>query len=91
MGSDSRYDRVRPVGDREAAEARALHTIAGLLDGWSGISSRSVSIQIAGVLTATAVELGNGRPVPPGVRRAVRGLADALRREMQPRSDAARQ
>jgi hypothetical protein len=29
-------------------------------------------------------ELGNGRPVPAGVRSAVRGLADALRREMQP-------
>jgi hypothetical protein len=29
--------------------------------------------------------LGNGRSVPIGVRRAVRGLADALRREMQPR------
>jgi hypothetical protein len=38
--------------------------------------------QMAGVLQATAIELGNGRPVPVGVRRAVRGLADALRREM---------
>jgi hypothetical protein len=36
------------------------------------------------VLDAAAIELGNGRPVPVGVRRAVRGLADALRREMQP-------
>ncbi|WP_433291554.1 hypothetical protein ACQPZQ_02410 [Pseudonocardia sp. CA-142604] len=85
MGADSRYDRIRPVGDREAAEARALHTIAELLDDWSGISSRSVALQLAGVLQATAVELGNGRPVPVGVRRAIRGLADALRQELDPR------
>jgi hypothetical protein len=74
------------VGDREAAEARALHVIADLLPGYPGITSRSVALQVAGVLQATAVELRNGRSVPPGVRRAVRGLADALRREMQPRS-----
>jgi hypothetical protein len=36
------------------------------------------------VLHATAIELGNGPSVPIEVRRAVRGLADALRREMQP-------
>jgi hypothetical protein len=86
MGSDSRYDRVRPVADREAVEARALHVIADLVPGYSGITSRAVALQLAGVLQATAVELGNGRPVPPGVRRAVRGLADALRRELEPRS-----
>jgi len=58
--------------------------IADLVPGCSGITSRAVSLQVAGVLQATAVELGNGRPVPIGVRRAVRGLADALRREMAP-------
>jgi hypothetical protein len=36
------------------------------------------------LLHATAVELRSGRPVPIELRRAVRGLADALRREMQP-------
>jgi hypothetical protein len=35
--------------------------------------------------TATANELGNGRGVPIGIRRAVRGLADAIRRELDPR------
>ena len=36
------------------------------------------------MLHAAAIELDNGRPMPIGVRRAVRGLADALRREMAP-------
>jgi hypothetical protein len=37
------------------------------------------------VLHATAIELSNGRSVPIELRRAVRHLADALRREMDPR------
>jgi hypothetical protein len=85
MGSNSRYDRARPVGDREAAEARALYTIGDLVTDYPGISSRDVALQVAAVLQEMSVELGNGRPVPVGVRRAVRGLADALRREMQPK------
>lgn len=84
MGSNSRYDRARPVGDREAAEARAFYVIGDLVTDYPGIRSRDVALQIAAVLQETSVELGNGRPVPIGVRRAVRGLADALRREMQP-------
>jgi hypothetical protein len=85
MGHNDRYDRARPVGEREAAEARALHVIGDLVGDYSGISSRDVAGQVAQVLHATAIELGNGRPVPIEVRRAVRHLADALRREMDPR------
>jgi hypothetical protein len=85
MGSNSRYDRARPVDDREAAEARALHVIAGLVEDYPGIPSREVAGQVAHVLHAAAIELDAGRPVPVGVRRAVRALADALRRDMQPR------
>ena len=81
MGSNSRYDRARPVGDREAAEARALHLIGELVGGYPGITSGAVAGQVAAVLHAAAIELDNGRQVPIGVRRAVRGLADALRRE----------
>jgi hypothetical protein len=42
--------------------------------------------RIASVLLATARELGNGRPVPGELCGAVRRLADALRRQMQPPS-----
>jgi hypothetical protein len=84
MGSNSRYDRARPVGDREAAEARALHLIGDLVCRYPGISHPDVAGQVAHVLHATAIELDNGRSVPIEVRRAVRGLADALRRQMQP-------
>ncbi len=54
---------------------------------YPGITRRDVAGQVAAVLHATAIELDNGRPVPIGVRRTVRGLADALRREMAPRGD----
>lgn len=84
MGSNSRYDRTRPVGDREASEARALHLIGELVGSYPGISDPDVAGQVSHVLHATAIELGNGRPVPIELRRAVRGLADALRRAMQP-------
>jgi hypothetical protein len=90
MGSNSRYDRGRPVGDREAAEARALHLIGELVRNYPGISNLDIAGQVAHVLHATANELGNGRPVPIEIRRAVRGLADALRREMQPPSTQGR-
>jgi hypothetical protein len=85
MGSNSRHNKAHPVGDREATEARALYTIGELVTDYPGIPSRDVALQVAAVLQETSVELGNGRPVPIGVRRAVRGLADALRREMQPK------
>jgi hypothetical protein len=84
MGSNSRYDRVRPVGDREVAEARALHLIGELVGSYPGITDPAVAGQVSQVLHATAIELGAGRSVPIELRRAVRGLADALRRQMQP-------
>jgi hypothetical protein len=84
MGSNSRYDRARPVGDREAAEARALHLIGELVGDYPGIQDAGVAGKVAQVLHATAIELGNGRSVPIEIRRAVRGLADVLRRETQP-------
>jgi hypothetical protein len=80
----SRYDKTRPVSGYEDAEARALYVIGDLVRDYRGISSPDVAGQVAHVLYATSNELRNGRPVPIEIRRAVRGLADALRREMQP-------
>jgi hypothetical protein len=74
----------RRVGDREAAEARALHLIGELVGRYPGISDPDVAGQVSQVLHATAIELDNGRSVPIEIRRAVRGLANALRRQMQP-------
>src|ERR1700754_3339146 len=50
MGSNSRYDRARLVGDREAAEARAIHLIGELVGNYPGISNPDVAGQIAHVL-----------------------------------------
>ena len=58
MGSNSRYDRDRPVGDREDAVSRALHMIGELAPSYPGITSRSLALQVAGVLQVTGVELG---------------------------------
>jgi hypothetical protein len=44
MGSNSRYDRPRPVADREAEEARALYMIGDLVTDYAGISSRDVAL-----------------------------------------------
>ncbi len=85
MGSNSRYDRYRPVGDLEADEARALHTLGELVSrAASPALTGTMRGQIAHVLHATAIELDAGRGVPIGVRRAVGGLADALRVELAP-------
>jgi hypothetical protein len=46
-----------------------------------------VAGKVATVLHAMANELGNGRLLPPEVRRAIRGLANALRHDMQPPPD----
>lgn len=86
MGSNSRYDRVRPVSDREAGEARALHVIAELVSRTRPSMDPTTAGQIAHVLDATAIELNAGRALPIGVRRAVMGLADALRAAMDPRA-----
>ncbi|MHA6797616.1 hypothetical protein ACVGVM_29530 (plasmid) [Pseudonocardia bannensis] len=86
MGGNSRYDRDRPVGDREAAEARAFPAIAELLAHRPElITDRAVAGQVAHVLHDSAIELDADRPLPIGVRRAVRGLAAALRAAMDPR------
>jgi hypothetical protein len=58
--------------------------IGDLVSDYPGISSPDVAGQVAHVLYATSNELRNGRLVPIEVRRAVRGLANALRREMRP-------
>ncbi|MGI8817444.1 MAG: hypothetical protein ACR2G2_19760 [Pseudonocardia sp.] len=85
MGSNSRYDRYRPVEDHEADEARALHTLGELVSRpTTPTLTRTVRGQIAHVLHATAIELDAGRAMPIGVRRAVLGLADALRIELAP-------
>lgn len=85
MGSNSRYDRVRPpVADHVAGEARAFHTIAELVGKNPPALDRAIAGQIAHVLDATAIELNAGRAVPIGVRRAVLGLANALRIAMDP-------
>lgn len=87
MGGRSRYDRDAPAEDAIVAEARAYSTIAALLDGTGEeiIGDRAVAAQIGNVLHAAAIELRAGRALPIGVRRAVRGLANALREQMDPR------
>jgi hypothetical protein len=45
--------------------------------------------RLAAVSHETAIELNAGRAVPIGVRRAVRGLADELRKVLEPRQNSA--
>ncbi|GAA4557707.1 hypothetical protein [Pseudonocardia xishanensis] len=87
MGGRSRYDRNIPVDDAIAAEAAAYSTIAELLDGTGEeiIGDRAVAAQIGNVLHSAAIELRAGRALPIEVRRAVRGLANALREQRDPR------
>lgn len=71
--------------DQLDARCPALKVVrAQLVCRYPGISDPGVAGQVSQVLHATAIELGNGRSVPIELRRAVRGLADALRRQMQP-------
>jgi hypothetical protein len=74
------------VGEREAAEAAAMHEIAELLDEQHAAVglSRSMAGQVGQVLHMTANEVSAGRGVAIGVRRAVRGLANAVREELDP-------
>lgn len=87
MGGRSRYDRDVVVDDETLAEARAYSPIAALLDdtGETVIGDRAVAVQVGTVLHSAAIELHAGRPLPLGVRRAIRGLANALREQMDPR------
>lgn len=92
MGENRRYERyARPV-DREAeAEASALRTIAGLLEGGTAlITDRQLAGRVAEIFRATAAELSAGRPVPLQVRRTVRRTADTVRGLLDPRCRDAR-
>ena len=90
MGSNNRYDHDRQATGREADEARALHVMGELVSGQSGlVLNRASAGQLAEVMHATAIELNAVRPVPVGVRRAVLGLANALRAAMDPRTATA--
>ncbi|WP_433506971.1 hypothetical protein ACQP04_11140 [Pseudonocardia halophobica] len=87
MGGRSRYDRETTVDDQVLAEAEAYSTVAELLDDYRDevIGDRTVATQVGNVLHSAAIELRAGRALPIGVRRAVRGLANALRESMDPR------
>jgi hypothetical protein len=87
MSGTSRYDRDRPVEPEHLAEARAFHLIAHLLDDYPGITNSAVAGKVGQVLHTAANELSNGRADPPQLRNAVRGLANALREDMQPPPD----
>ncbi|WP_424534321.1 hypothetical protein ACOZ38_28970 [Sphaerisporangium viridialbum] len=70
------------IGDREAAEARALHLIGELVGDYPGISDPDVAAQVSHVLHTTAIELiskglhsclrpgGEARPGLPSVIKA---------------------
>jgi DNA gyrase/topoisomerase IV subunit B len=87
MGGSSRYDNERPPLNADiAAEARAYSIIAELLANYrdEAIGDREVAMNISNLLHSAAIELNNGRAIPIGIRRAVRGLANALRESMDP-------
>lgn len=83
MGN-SRYDRFSEVGNREYQESRALHIVADLVRENSRIENVSLRGAMSEVIRQVAIELGNGQPVPIGLRRAVLRMADMLRSDMQP-------
>jgi hypothetical protein len=87
VGGSSRYDRQRPVGPDELAEAEAYRRIATLLREQHSalISDQRLAWQVAGVLSAAAGELSNGRSIPLEIRRSVRGMANTLCEAMDPR------
>ncbi|MCF7547343.1 hypothetical protein [Pseudonocardia sp. WMMC193] len=81
MGGSSRYDRRIDVDAEHLAEARDFRELAAALrDQHDGtIPDRQLAWQVAGVLSAAAGELANGRALPLELRRSVRGVAGALR------------
>lgn len=88
MNAASRYDDRGPEpGPEHLAEARALHRIAHLLDDYPGITNTAVAGKVGQVLHTATNELSNGRALPIHLRNAVRGLANALREDMQPSPD----
>lgn len=87
MGSSSRYDQERPSLNADAAdEARTYSIIAELLVDYRDevIGDREVALNLSNLLHSAAIELNNGRAIPLGIRRATRGLANALRESMDP-------
>jgi hypothetical protein len=73
VGGRSRYDKDRPVDDREADEARAYHTLGELVSHRSSLELDARTRRaLSEVLHATAIELSAGRAVPIGLRRAVK-------------------
>lgn len=52
-----------------------------------GSGPARLRIAVRGDVVELQVELGNGRPLPIEVRRAVLALANALREDMQPPAD----
>lgn len=85
---ENRYRQDQPVGPQADAEARALRVVAGLLDDDNPVvGDRAVAGHVGQVLRSTANELAHGRALPIPVRRAVRGLADAIRAALDPRTD----
>ena len=87
MGGSSRYDREQPPLNADvASEARAYSILAELLVDYRDevIGDREVAMNISNLLHSAAIELNNGRAIPIGIRRAVRGLANALRESMDP-------
>ncbi|HZZ48804.1 MAG TPA: hypothetical protein VFE65_18130 [Pseudonocardia sp.] len=90
MGARSRHEYDRPVRDKEAAEARAYHSLAEIVFGKpSLVADRRVLGQLSQLLHAVGNELDHGRAVPPPVRRAARGLGAALRDQLEPRTGMA--
>ena len=86
MGT-SRYDRFSEVGNREYQESRALHIVADLVREYPQIGNVSLRGAVSEVIRQVAIELGNGQPVPIGLRRAVLRMADLLRSHMQPSAE----
>jgi hypothetical protein len=66
VGSQSRYGRDRPVGDREAAEAHEYCAVAELLDDYRDeiIGNRAVAMQVRNVLRSAAIELRQDEHFP---------------------------
>ncbi|RZT85552.1 hypothetical protein EV383_2425 [Pseudonocardia sediminis] len=90
--AENRYRQEQPVDPQTDAEARALRTIAGLLDGDNPVvGDRAVAGQVGQVLRSSANELAHGRALPIPVRRAVLGLADAIRAALDPRTHELRE
>lgn len=87
MGENRRYERYARLVDPETeAEASALRTLAGLLEGGTAlIADRRLAGHVAEIFRATAVELSAGRAVPLQVRRSVRRTADTVRALLDPR------